>query len=72
MATATTTGEPVTNFIKGHDRGPFNCGNCVHMNHQKGVCLHPVMEVASKQPKSGGYPIVDRDDCCQFQRRKGD
>lgn len=72
MANVSATGEAVTGFIEGQGRGEFNCGNCVHMDHAKGVCEHPVMKVAHKGEKSGGFPIVDRDDCCQFQRRKGD
>lgn len=72
MPSVAPSGEAVTGFIKGEGRGQFNCGNCVHMDHKKGVCEHPVMVAASKEKKSDGFPIVDHDDCCGFQRRKGD
>lgn len=63
-------GEPKTDFEKGDDKGPFQCGNCVHMKGP--VCVHPVMVEYSKQPRDkDGYPKVDHDDCCQFVRRPG-
>lgn len=63
-------GEYVTEFEKGEGKGPFNCGNCVHMSGS--VCVHPVMIALSKQPKKNGKPVVDKDDCCRYVRRKGD
>lgn len=65
------TGEPITEFEKYEARGPFKCGNCVHMKGH--ACEHPVMKKDSKQPRDRfGYPIVDSGDCCKFVRRKGD
>lgn len=66
------SGEPKTGFIEGEHRGAYNCGNCVHRdgNH----CEHPTMVKLNKtQPRDAkGYPEVDGDDCCEFQRRPGD
>lgn len=62
------TGEPETEFEKADDKGPFSCGNCVHM--EKGVCLHPIMIAASRQPRRAGKPIVGEHDCCKFVRRR--
>lgn len=61
-------GEPVTEFAKGADKGPFSCGNCVHM--RKAQCFHPVMLEHSKQPKGkqGGVKVGEYD-CCRFVRR---
>lgn len=64
-------GEPETEFTEGGDKGPFNCGNCVHM--RAGICNHPTMIEHSKQPRNKrGFPKVDEDDCCKFVRRPGD
>lgn len=65
------TGEEVTGFINGAGRGEFNCGNCVHMKGS--ACTHPVMVSKSHLLRDkDGNPKVDSDDCCKFQRRKGD
>lgn len=64
------TGEPETDFEKGGSKGPFECGNCVHM--EAGVCHHPIMVAVSKQPRRKGLPVVGEHDCCRFVRRKGD
>lgn len=62
-------GEKFTEFEKGDGKGPFNCHNCIHMNHKEGVCEHPIMISLSKQPRKDGKPEVDKDDCCKFVRR---
>lgn len=64
-------GEGIAEFAKGSKRGPFNCGNCVHMSN--GACEHPVMRADSDQPRNDqGYPKVDHGDCCKYVRRSGD
>lgn len=69
-STDSPSGEPVTGFEEGGDLGPFNCGNCMHM--EDGACTHPVMVRMSKQPKKGDGVEVDEDDCCTYVRRKGE
>jgi hypothetical protein len=71
MASEAPTGEASTGFIKGRKRGPYECGNCVHMEGE-GICIHPVMIEKSNQPKKGKGVAVDERDCCRFQRRPGD
>jgi len=64
-------GEYETSFVKGDGKGPFECGNCVHMHGE--ACHHPVMVSYSKQPRDDKrFPIVDEDDCCKFVRRPED
>lgn len=72
IANIDPTGEPFTDFERGGDKGRFECGNCVHMDFKEGVCLHPIMEAVSKQPRKNGKPKVDHDDCCKFVRRLGE
>lgn len=68
MSKYSPVGEPETDFEEGGDKGPFNCGNCVHM--EDGLCKHPIMAAISKQPRGkGNFPIVDEQDCCKFVRR---
>jgi hypothetical protein len=62
-------GEKYTEFEKGDGKGLFNCDNCIHMNHDEGVCEHPVMISISKQPRKDGKPKVGKTDCCKFVRR---
>lgn len=65
------TGEDVTGFEKYAGRGPFKCGNCVHMKGN--YCEHPVMMKDSHQPKNDeGYVKVDSGDCCRYVKRPGD
>ena len=62
------TGEPETEFEKSADKGPFECGNCIHMS--EGLCKHPIMMAVSRQPRGkGGFPKVGEHDCCKFVRR---
>lgn len=65
------SGESGTGFVKGADGGPFQCGNCVHM--QNGACFHPKMMAESGQPKNqdGSIKVADTD-CCEYQRRPAD
>jgi len=69
-------GEYETAFVKGDQKGEFNCGNCVHMyssGPHDGACHHPVMVSYSKQPRDDKrFPIVDEDDCCRYVRRPED
>ena len=63
-------GEAVTGFEKADHKGPFECGNCTHM--ENGYCHHPVMMAKSKEPKNkSGFVQVDEHDCCKFVRRVG-
>lgn len=62
------TGEPDTEFEKADGKGPFECGNCIHM--KSGYCYHPVMMKRSRQPKNEqGAAKVGSHDCCKFVRR---
>lgn len=72
LSNIAATGEPFTDFERGGNKGPFQCSNCTHMDAKEGVCLHPIMEAVSKQPRKNGKPKVDEDDCCKFVRRKGE
>lgn len=54
--------------------GPFSCMNCVHMKHVKNqdvVCTHPEVNddpALEDRDRTGGFVIVDFDDCCRYVR----
>lgn len=58
-------------FVKGADKGEFECGNCIHQ--VAGNCVHPdvMADHELKHNEDGSVP-VDRDDCCEYQKRPGD
>ena len=71
MSKTKPTGESGTGFEHADGRGPFECGNCIHMDGE--VCVHPIMVDLSKEPRDRhNYPIVGKHDCCTYVRRKGD
>lgn len=60
-------GEADTGFSKGGERGPFSCGNCIHMSGD--ICQHPEITRNWNLDGHQGQRPVDKQDFCRYVRR---